>query len=334
MLLESPVTMNHNPIAFLFPGQGSQYVGMGRSLLNTSAEARAIFDLAATICGRDIQNLCLNGPEEALKRTDNLQPAITAVNLSALACLKQEGIVPSAVAGHSLGEFSAYHAAGVTSLEDTLRLVHLRGALMHREAELKPGRMVAVTGLPLEQVASTLQDARQTSGAPVQVANHNAPTQIVISGAADAVSIAVDLLDKAGGACTPLPVSGAWHSELMRAAQEEFTAFLDTVTFHPANIDVLPNLTGQPERDATALRRLAGLQICESVRWVDTVSTLVTGGFRIFVEVGPRRVLSGLLRKMLRGVSDARTFTVESPEDVAPLAEALSKLAMCVAEAP
>ncbi len=218
-------------IAFLFPGQGSQSVGMGEEFYREYDIVREIFDMAEEITRLNISKLCFKGPMEDLTMTVNLQPAVTAVNLACLAVLEKENIAYQFCAGHSLGEFSALCAAGVNEKEDTFRLVFKRGELMHREAGQHQGAMNAIVGLPIDEVAELVSKV-QMDGI-VSVANHNTQLQIVITGAPPSVDRVSSLAVAKGAKSVPLKVSGAWHSELIKGAVAEFKEYLDTIAFEP-----------------------------------------------------------------------------------------------------
>ncbi len=284
-------------IAFLFPGQGSQSVGMGQEFYQEYDIVREIFDMAEEITRIHLSKLCFKGPMEDLTMTVNLQPAVTAVNLACLAVIEKENVAYQYCAGHSLGEYGALCAAGVNTKEDTLRLVHKRGELMHREASKHQGAMHAIVGLPIDEISELASDIQKDG--IVSVANHNTQLQIVITGAPAAVEKVSSLAVTKGAKAHPLKVSGAWHSELIRGAEVEFMEFLDTIAFEPPQKEVLFNVTADAENDPAEIRQIMARQLCSPVRWYDTMKKLMEEEVDIFVEVGPGRVLSGLLKKTL-----------------------------------
>jgi [acyl-carrier-protein] S-malonyltransferase len=298
-----------NSTAFLFPGQGSQYVGMGQELFGQSPKVRELFDHAEEYTGLPLKELCFNGPLDQLTLTRNLQPAITTINLAILTCLEEAGLSPDVVAGHSLGEYSALYASGVLSLEDTLKLVSARGALMDQAAQKYPGAMAAVMGLSsgaLEEILAELS----REGA-IGAANYNTPDQVVISGEKDLIDRAAQQINRAGGRAVPLAVSGAWHSPLMSEAMDAFESVLKPVPFQAPRCTVLFNVTGKAEADPAKIKEIMGQQIGRSVRWADLVGTMMAQGISRFVEVGPKKVLLGLVRKCLPRDYSFQSFNVE-----------------------
>jgi [acyl-carrier-protein] S-malonyltransferase len=253
-------------------------------------------DNADAVTGLPIKKLCFEGPMQTLTETINLQPAVTAINLICLAAVQRHGIEAAVAAGHSLGEFSALRAAGVLDDTGTLRLVHRRGELMHREATRNQGAMVAVIGLSREALDALIN---QVTEGPVSVANHNTAEQIVITGSDDAVKAVSALAKEQGAKAIPLKVSGAWHSELIRGAEADFKAFLRSVAFAPPRLPVLHNVTADTCEDPDAVRNLMARQLCSPVRWYDTVQRMAALQVDCFVELGPGKVLTGLVKKSL-----------------------------------
>jgi [acyl-carrier-protein] S-malonyltransferase len=308
--------------AFLFPGQGSQSVGMGQALFDASVEARAVFEMAETVSALPVQRLCFEGPMAELTETVNLQPAVTAVNLAVLSLLGARGLRPDVVAGHSLGEFSALCAAGITSPQATIRLVHRRGELMHREAVRNGGAMAAIIGLPIEEVQALVDEVKP--GGIVAVANHNAEKQIVITGSPEPVTRVSSLAAGKKAKAVPLKVSGAWHSPLIAGAETEFRDFLGEFEFNAPDIPVLHNVTAGPEPDPAEIRALMARQLCSPVRWYDTMKRLMDEGVEVMAEIGPGKVLTGLARKILPKDAGITVMNVSAPEDVDALAAAMA----------
>ncbi len=300
--------------AWLFPGQGSQYVGMGWDLLREFSPAAEIMEQASALSGKDLQKLCLQGPDALLTRTDNLQPAITAINLGCARLLQDRGFRPAVVAGHSLGEFAALYAAGVLTVRDTLYLVTERGRLMHETARQVGGGMLAVKGLTAAQVEHLL--AGLQSRFVITIANYNAPTQTVLSGAVDGLEQAQAAVSQQGGVPVRLNVSGPWHSSLMQAAAERFNALLADIDFQPAQIPVVLNVTGEPCQDPQAIKAVMLQQLCSPVRWRQTLQTMLALGVQRFIEVGPGKVLRGLLRSMQPAGVDYPALGVDGPKSL------------------
>jgi len=289
--------------AFLFPGQGSQYVGMGKAVADSSPRAKEVYDAASRVAGWDVGRLCFEGPMEELTRTDNLQVSLCATDIAHFLALRDRGLSsePIAVAGHSLGEYPALFAAGVLDLETVLALVTLRGRLMHREAQKNPGAMAAVIGLGMADVQALCNEA----GPGVVAANHNSPEQVVVSGTAEAVGRLAALAKGKGAKAIPLAVSGAWHSPLISGAEGELKDAIMAAKFGEAKCPVVCNVTGLPETDPERLKENLWHQLCSPVLWTDSLKDL-EGLADVFIECGPKKVLLGLLKKTLpaaRGVS-------------------------------
>jgi len=294
--------------AFLFPGQGSQWVGMGEDFYREFDFVREIFDMVEEITKIHVSKLCFKGPMEDLTRTVHLQPALTAVNLACLAALRCENADFAVCAGHSLGEYSALCAAGVVGRQDATRLVFRRGELMHREACKSKGAMQAIIGLPLADVETLVAEGAKKG--VVAVANHNMETQIVITGAPEPVAYVGSMAAAKGAKTVPLKVSGAWHSELIRGAEAEFKEILVKTDFQPPQKRVILNVTAAEANDPPEIREIMSRQLCSPVRWYESMCRMKDAGTEVFVEVGPGKVLAGLLRKILPKEYPARIFNV------------------------
>lgn len=297
-------------IAFLFPGQGSQSVGMGYDFYQEYDIVRELFDMAEDLVKLPIRKLCFKGPMEDLTMTIHLQPAITAVNLSILRVLEKEGFHGEVSAGHSLGEYSALCAAKVLTRENAILSVMKRGELMHREALKYKGAMTAILGLTIDTVASVVEEAQ--SAGTVSIANHNTERQIVITGSPAAVDKAAALAVAQKGKAIPLKVSGAWHSELIKGAENDFKNFLDTIPFKPPVHPVLHNATAAVASDPDAIRDVMVRQLCNPVRWHETLKQLMKDQVNVFVEIGPGKVLSGMVKKTMPADYSGMIFAVNT----------------------
>jgi [acyl-carrier-protein] S-malonyltransferase len=308
-------------LAFLFPGQASQYPGMGRELAANHPAARSVFDEADRALGFSVSDLCFNGSEEALKLTANTQPAILTVSVATYRVLAENGVQPAFVAGHSLGEFSALVAAGGLEFADAVRLVRRRGEYMQSAVPEGVGAMAAILGLAPAQVAGICRQA--ADGQVVAPANLNSPEQTVISGHAEAVKRAVELAS-AGGAkrAVILPVSAPFHSSLMQPAAERLEADLRATAFHTLRIPLVNNADAEITTSGDEARESLVRQVTLPVRWEESVRELLEQGVNTFVEVGPGRVLTGLLRQIDRSI---HVFNVEDEKSLRSTLERLAQ---------
>lgn len=287
-------------LGVIFPGQGSQQVGMGRDLVEISAPARRVFALADQVLDMPLSTLCFEGPVDELTKTANAQPAILATSLACLAASLENGTLrsrPALLAGHSLGEYTALVAAGSLSIEDALVLVRQRGRVMSEAGELRPGTMAAVLGLSEDEV----HEICRLSGA--EPCNYNAPTQIVLGGPPTVIEHASRLAKDRGGKVLPLNVSGAFHTSLMRDAAALFAAMVDEIEIHDPLIPVISNVTALPLRRANAVAEDLKRQMASPVRWYQSIESMVNSGIGAFVEIGPGRVLTALLKRIAPGAT-------------------------------
>jgi [acyl-carrier-protein] S-malonyltransferase len=296
----------------LFPGQGSQYVGMGKKLSETYAPAKAILDRANAVLGFDLADILFNGPEDRLTRTDITQPAIFTVSLMAMEAVKERGIAYDYVAGHSLGEYSALCAAGAFSFEDGLATVRLRGQLMAQAGDKSPGSMAAILGLEADKLDAVLKEA--SASGIVVAANYNSPAQIVISGSVAGVQAAAKLAEAAGAKkVVMLAVSGAFHSPLMEFALPGLKEGLAKIAISAPRAPLISNVEAKPVTDAETIRALLLRQLTSPVRWVESMQNAMGLDVKEALEVGPGKVLMGLARGISR---DLKVTPVENPEDL------------------
>ncbi len=295
---------------FLFPGQGAQSVGMGHDFYQEFDFVRELFDMASDISKINLSKLCFNGPMEDLTMTVHLQPAVTAVSLACLMAVEKEDIWPDYCAGHSLGEYSALCAAGIVSKENTLRLVFKRGELMHRESVKHVGTMHAILGLTIDAVEALVKEVQKDRG--VSVANHNAVTQIVITGVPDQVNKVSSLAVSKGAKAIPLKVSGAWHSELMRGAEKDFAEFVHTIDFTKPKKPVIHNVTADTANDPAEIQKIMVKQLCSPVKWYDSMQKLVNEEVEVFAEIGPGTVLAGILKKTMPADYPYKVYNISS----------------------
>jgi [acyl-carrier-protein] S-malonyltransferase len=303
-------------LAYVFPGQGSQAVGMGQDLYNDFKSAKAVFDQADQALGFPISRLCFDGPEEELRQTVNAQPAIVTVSFACLEACREIGGLPPAsfVAGHSLGEYTALAAAGVLDFADAVALSQERGRLMHEAGQMTPGGMAAIIGLDEAPLAELCAE----SGA--QVANFNCPGQIVISGAEDNLNQAVEMAkDRGAHRAIPLQVSGAFHTPLMQPAVDGLARVIAKLSFKDPTTPIIGNTTAKPLTTARAVKEELLDQLCNCVQWQRSVEYMISKGVSTFIEIGPGKVLAGLIKRIDRSVKmlnigdaeSVRNFSVE-----------------------
>jgi [acyl-carrier-protein] S-malonyltransferase len=302
-------------IALIFPGQGAQKVGMGQEFYDAVPAAKAVFEKANQVLGEDISRIIFEGPEDRLMSTAYCQPAIFTMSMAALEAFrvsdKFRNVSVKFTAGLSLGEYGAMCAAGVISFADTLKLIQKRGAFMEEATKANPGKMAAIIGFDKDKLVAICQ------AAGCEVANFNAPDQIVITGKTDAVAKACQMVTEAGGKkVIPLDVSGAFHSSLMKTAADKFAEALKGFELKTTDVKVISNVTGAPQLSAEEIRQNLPKQIHSSVKWVDSVTFLSSQGITNLVEIGPGRVLKGLIRKIDPALN---VHNVQVPDDIAAL---------------
>ncbi len=297
-------------IAFLFPGQGSQHAGMGKDLAENFPVARQVFEEANDALGVDLASLCFNGPEEDLKLTANTQPAILTTSIAALRVLETEtGIAPNCAAGHSLGEYSALVCAGALNFADAVRIVRQRGTFMQEAVPVGTGAMAAILGLDQETLERVCQDAAQ--GQVVSPANFNSAGQVVIAGNTEAVDRAMNLAKENGAKrALPLPVSAPFHCSLMIPAGERLADVLAGIKVGDMTVPVITNVEATPNQDASRVCQLLVDQVSAPVRWEDTIACMIKLGVERYIEIGPGKVLAGLVKRM------AKDSTIQNVQNV------------------
>ena len=315
--------MSKKKIAVCFPGQGTQYVGMGRDLLEGYRKAQEVFRICEEVVGSRIRDIMLNGPLGELTRTEILQPALSALEISLYLALRDEGVAPHACAGHSLGEYPALFAAGVVEMPDIFHLVSRRGALMEEATRKYPGAMAAVIGLDRETISQVIGPVAHKG--TLTLANYNAPEQIIITGEKALVAEASKALKLKGARVVPLKVAGAYHSPLMTEAASRFREELEQVNFKTPSIVFYSNVTGIPEKEPKVIEGLMVEQITSPVLWYPIVKNMYDNGIRIFIEVGPKKVLTNLTKKCLSG-TDAILLQFEDMEGVMDVLKALKEV--------
>lgn len=299
-------------IACMFPGQGSQTVGMGQALYDLYPEIKALYETAKDVLKKDIQEIMFNGPKEVLTETENTQPALLLTSTAVYTLLQKENITPKMVVGHSLGEYSALVAAGAISVEEALPLVQTRGRLMEKAYPKGKGTMAAVLGLKEEAIVAVLNELDEEH--IVDIANLNCPGQIVISGSREGVELASERLKEAGARrVLPLNVSGPFHSRLMKQANEQFQNHLDNTTIRDATIPVYANVTAEPVTEKGEIKDLLIKQLYSPVRFEQSIRNMMNAEIDAFVEVGTGSVLSGLVRKIDRKV---KTFAIQDEKSL------------------
>lgn len=302
-------------VAFVFPGQGSQAVGMCKDLYDNYPVARRIFEEADAALGFSMTDLIMQGPEEALRLTENTQPAILTASVACFEVLKEKGLTCDMAGGHSLGEYSALVAAGALSFADAVRTVKSRGKFMQEAVPVGEGAMAAILGLTPEQIDSICQETEKACGEAVQAVNFNCPGQVVIAGASAAVDKAIEALKAAGAKrAIPLNVSAPFHSTLMTPAAKRLAEVLEQVSFHDAAFPVVANVTAKPETKADEIKQLLVKQADHPVRWEASVHTMLDASMDAFVEVGPGKVLSGFTKKIDRSKTTLNVENIESLE--------------------
>lgn len=301
-------------VAFVFPGQGAQSVGMGKDFYDAVPASRRIFESVDEVLGFPMTNMIFEGPDSELKKTFNTQPALLTASVAAFEAVREQGVTPDFVAGHSLGEYSALVASGVLSFEDAVGTVRARGEFMEQAVPGGQGAMAAVLGAEREALAELCRSIT-AEGHLVELANLNCPGQIVVSGSKEGVALVGERVKEAGGKrAIPLEVSGPFHSSLMKSAAEKLGGKLQPLHFDEPAIPVIANVTARPAASAEEIRGLLVEQVYSPVLWEDTVTYLISQGVDTFVEIGPGNVLTGLIKKTDKSVKLINVSSLDSLE--------------------
>lgn len=302
-------------VGFIFPGQGSQAVGMGKDLFEKYDSAKKVFETADNALGYKISEICFNGPEEVLKETKNTQPAILTTSLACLEALKSECVItPCATAGHSLGEYGALYTANVLSMEDAIKITGKRAELMNEAANETKGSMAAVIALSEEAINEGLKELQQEG--KISVANYNCPGQTVITGEKHLIEKAVTLLKEKGAKrVIELAVSGAFHSELMKGAADKFAQYVKDFDFANSSIPVYENTDAKAVTDGNDLKERVSKQIYSPVHWTETIQNMVNDGVEVFIEIGCGKVLAGLNKKINAEIKTYNVYDIMSLEE-------------------
>ncbi len=300
--------------AFVFPGQGAQYVGMGKDFYEKYPAAKRIFDEADSALGFSISKLCFEGPEEELRLTKNTQPAILTVSIAIYEVMKEQGATFDMAAGHSLGEYSALVAAGAMDFADAVKTVHMRGLYMQEAVPVGEGAMAAVLGMDDANIVAVCQDVEK-SGLVVQAVNFNCPGQVVIAGSAEGVNVAVEKLKAAGAKrAVLLPVSAPFHSTLLQPAAEKLAGYLSNIHFKDAKQPVYSNVTAKPVTDKEEIRSLLVKQAASPVLWTNLTQEMVKAGASVFAEIGPGKTLCGFAKKIAKDIPSVNVEDIDSLE--------------------
>jgi [acyl-carrier-protein] S-malonyltransferase len=309
-----------NKIAFIFPGQGSQFVGMGKDLYENYGSAKKVFDTADEVLGKSVTKLCFEGPEDVLKQTINTQPAIVTMSIAALEAFKSKlNITPHFTAGHSLGEYCAMFASGVMDLKTTFKAIQKRADLM---SEVKGGMMAAVLNAPEGSVEFALKEASKEGY--IDIANYNSPVQVVLTGDEKAIQKAGEiLLEKGARRFVPLAVSGAFHSKYVENAGKEFEGFVKHIDINDASIPVITNVDAQETVKSADFMEKMPKQMYSSVHWTQTIQKMVQNGVNTFIEIGPGKVLAGLNKKI---APEAKVYNIYDKESLENTVNSLKEL--------